>query len=944
MRLRTLGLAAVLAAGIAQPSGAVVRPKNAEPPVVAAGRTPRLHRDAQVLSPARAIAAGLPGWIGLVDHDTDVPLEMWGRGIVATGAQRDASVAAASAQAFLAAHLAALAPGASLSDFVMVANDLDPKDGVRSVGFQQYASGAKVIGAHIGVMFEHDKLVLVTSTAIPDVFLAPAPAARLPTNTVAANAITWLAGGGKAVRATGGLGDRVVLPIVHTRGWHPTPQIEYRLAEAIDVEAIAAPGKWTVWVDAATGAPLARRTHLHYTSGTVAFDVVDRAPVIGRDTLPAPHDNHTVNGSVVESDELGVVTWTGSADATVLPGLSGQYVNIINEAGSVDTGSLDLPPNGQAVWSQATDPNSDAQLISFVHANKAKAFVKAQLAPELAWLDESLDVHDNENDTCNAYSTGDDVHFFQADTQCENTGRIADVVYHEFGHSVHAHLVIDGVGEFNDDNSEGYADTMAASITGDSGMGRGFFYTSDPLRELNPTVKKVYPQDYDGEPHDDGEIIGETLWDLRSSLQTSLGTDAGFAQFLVLFHSALARSFDLPSTYGAVLVGDDDDGDLSNGTPNFCNIQAAFAAHGLADPTATLGLAPPTRDDFNVTFDATPSSISCPDAQVPTVSSATLTWRVKGGTDADVAFTAAGSTYTSAIPTQPDGTTVEYKVTVTLSTGGTLSYPDNPADPYYVFYVGQTTPIWCADFESGDFGDWTHTASPSAQDQWEVGMPTGAGGDPRMAHGGSYVLGMELEDGTYYPQTTSSATSGMIDVSGYAHVHLQYWRWLGVEDGYYESAPVSVNGAQIWTNAASPQMPQAVELNHIDKEWRFQDFDVSAAAATGKIQLQFGLTSDEALEFGGWTLDDVCLVTTDATSSNAVCGNGVVETGEQCDDGNTASGDGCSSTCQHEGPSGDDDGNDEGSSGCCSSSGHPLGSISLAAFCVGLVLRRRRRR
>jgi cysteine-rich repeat protein len=28
-----------------------------------------------------------------------------------------------------------------------------------------------------------------------------------------------------------------------------------------------------------------------------------------------------------------------------------------------------------------------------------------------------------------------------------------------------------------------------------------------------------------------------------------------------------------------------------------------------------------------------------------------------------------------------------------------------------------------------------------------------------------------------------------------------------------------------------------------------------------------------------------------------VCGNGVVETGETCDDGNTWSGDGCSSSC-----------------------------------------------
>jgi TonB family protein len=31
--------------------------------------------------------------------------------------------------------------------------------------------------------------------------------------------------------------------------------------------------------------------------------------------------------------------------------------------------------------------------------------------------------------------------------------------------------------------------------------------------------------------------------------------------------------------------------------------------------------------------------------------------------------------------------------------------------------------------------------------------------------------------------------------------------------------------------------------------------------------------------------------------STAVCGNGILEAGEQCDDGNTSDGDGCSSTC-----------------------------------------------
>ncbi|HEY1549598.1 MAG TPA: myxococcus cysteine-rich repeat containing protein [Kofleriaceae bacterium] len=41
-------------------------------------------------------------------------------------------------------------------------------------------------------------------------------------------------------------------------------------------------------------------------------------------------------------------------------------------------------------------------------------------------------------------------------------------------------------------------------------------------------------------------------------------------------------------------------------------------------------------------------------------------------------------------------------------------------------------------------------------------------------------------------------------------------------------------------------------------------------------------------------------------SASALCGNGVLDPGEQCDDGNTVSGDGCSSTCQLEAGSGSD--------------------------------------
>ena len=54
----------------------------------------------------------------------------------------------------------------------------------------------------------------------------------------------------------------------------------------------------------------------------------------------------------------------------------------------------------------------------------------------------------------------------------------------------------------------------------------------------------------------------------------------------------------------------------------------------------------------------------------------------------------------------------------------------------------------------------------------------------------------------------------------------------------------------------------------------------------------------------GWALTgckfDQSGITTGNNTSPAVCGDGVVEGSEACDDGNTADDDGCSGTCQQE--------------------------------------------
>ena len=851
MRFRTIALATALAAGFGSTGNAYAPHKGSETPVVTTGRPVRAHRSVGYTAPARLAPhmGAFSNWHQIWDRDTDVPLRMWGPSIGYFGSTASAAVAESSARSFLAQNLALLAPGSTASDFTILANVVD--GAIRTVTFQQTSSGLPVAGAAIGLTFERDHLVMVSSTAVPNVSV------RMPPATLAAPQLEraaqdFLSADNISTQVLGH-GARAIVPIIHERGTRAQVDIEYRVVETVTVESSRQAGQWDVWLDANDGAPIARKSNLMFASGSVMFDVPDRGPQGTRSGKPAPNDIHTVNGTQMTSSQTGVVNWdTGTA--TVAPGLAGPLIKITNLAGANVTDSLSLPDQGTVTWSKASDGPTDAQLDAFVFASHAKQFVTDNMNPSAstsAFLAQQNSVSVNMNDTCNAFSTGNAEFFFLAGAQggdnCENTGRIADVVYHEFGHSVHNNSVIPGEGFFDSSLSEGMADTLAVSITGDHAMGYGFFVDMPnvALRDVHAAgVVKTWPADADGEPHDEGEIIGETLFDTRLALQAKYGDAAGFAKFLVVYYNVMERAADIPSTFPAALVGNDDDGDLSNGTPDQCEIQTAFALHGLTDtPEATnvlLGLKPPTLTGQTVKIDvATPASnANCP---LPSATSVVLSWKLEGGTaSTDIPLTAAGTTYSGDLPTQADGSVIRYHVTVTLSNGASLSFPDNPADPDYQFYVGAVTQIQCFDFEGG-IGGWTHagmqTSTTHPADEWEVGMPLGIGGDPMAAHGGTNVLGQDLgdgavtggnNDGMYRNNGKSWAISPAIDLMGFTHARLQYYRWLGVEDGAYDQATISANDMPLWTNLASPGMP-TTEINHIDKEWRFADVDLTPA-------------------------------------------------------------------------------------------------------------------
>jgi MYXO-CTERM domain-containing protein len=944
MRTKTALFASLLTTGVAATAGAFAPTPKGDQPMETADATepPRAYRDVAHAAPAaaqaavaRVAAAGLGNVVW--DVDTGVPAQLWGAGIGAPQAMTSPAAAEAAARAFLAEHLALLAPGSSAADFIAVGNEL--AGDLRVVGLAQHRGSARVLGANIGFLFKNDRLIVVTSTALPDVTATASNRSWKP-GVLETSAGDWIANAtGRTPVASAPTAAETVLPIVRRRT-ATGRNIEYRTVHTVQVKLADGVGQWDVYVDARTGAPLARKSLIKHAQGTIVYNVPPRWPGGGRQNYAAARTTHNVNGGPVTSTPDGSVTWSGAAAATVSPGLAGPWVRLFNSGGSLATTSLSLAPDMQATWNESSNGSRDAQLTAFIHAGVVKDYVKTNIAPGETFVDQQLEVYVNEDGNCNAYSTGDDIHFFVADGQCENTARLADVVYHEFGHSLHAHAIIPGVGDFDGALSEGTSDFLAATITGDPGMGRGFFYTEAALRHIDPPNGELsWPDNVTGQPHSDGEIIGGTLWDLRKALIARLGETAGTRRAEMLYYAIIQTSSDIPSTFASALAADDDDGNLDNGTPNHCAIRQAFAAHGLADlGLQSGGVSLPMRDGLTVSVAVTAPGMAseCPP---PTVESGELLWSVRdvgGGGTIPMTETDLGggnSNWSAVIPPQTDHTVVRYQVRLTLTDGTQKSLPENPADTYYEMYVGQVEPIWCDDFEDGA-GEWTH-GFDAGTDDWESGFPMGLAEDPDAAAAGSWVFGTDLSgDGLYRRNSETWARTPVIDVTGREGVRLHYKRWLNIEDGFYDGASIVVDGNPRWGNFAS-QTEQGATVSHRDSEWRFQDVDLAADAADGSVQVEFRLTSDQGLEFGGWTMDDVCIV---ARLPGGTCGDGTTAGVEQCDDGNTTDGDGCSALCTTE-----DDINPIDEGGCCSTGTGPGGSGFLALGTLALVLRRRRR-
>ncbi|MEM7158651.1 MAG: myxococcus cysteine-rich repeat containing protein [Myxococcota bacterium] len=837
------------------------------------------------------------------DDQQEHPRQIIAAGLATPGVIASPDEAERVARDLLRRHVALLAPGSSDTDFVLVSND--ESAGIRSVGFAQHAGGREVVGGQIGLLFKHDRLVMITSLAKSNVFVSSTLAPADET-TVRAQARSWIARdfSPATLRSDTAVSAPMILPVDDGTGSGP----QYREVVRTEVRTETPMGRWWVYLDAETGEPVARQSTMHEASGQIIYNASSRSPIFPRVNLPVPSTNVLVNGELQTTDLSSSVTFPGSA-ANVSPGLQGPFAEIVDETGPLLTDTLFLADGGVAVWNQGDEEAGDAQATTYAHLLAVKSYVRA-FAPDLEWLNRSTTATVNIDDECNAMSDGDSLFFLRSSNNCENTGRMADVIYHEAGHSVHRQSLIPGVGSFDGALSEGISDYLAATIVGDSGMGRGFFYDEEPLRELNPVgFERVWPED-DGEIHQAGMIIGGALWDLRTLLMEKYGPAEGIRRTDIIFYEGTRRAVDMPSMYGAALLVNDDDGNLANGTPDGCEINQAFGSHGLFSGTgieAEKVVAQEVPGGLGVRVDLNlPSFDACPLEAV-----AFIEWGPRDGDSSTqlAEMTPVGGGYELVLPPLPDGQVMRYRVLVEYSTGAARIVPPNQGDPWFQHWFGPVEPIYCTSFDQALADGWEIT------NPWDVDVPLGLAGDPADAAGPDpFVLGLDLNgDGFYPPGSNTSVLSPVIAVpAGYASVRLHYQRWLTVEDGFYDQAFITANEEIAWSNFASANDNQGANVHHRDSQWVFHDVDISAAASGGQVQLGFGVRTDGGLEMGGWTVDELCVVGY-RPGANA-CGNGVIEGTEECDDGNLLDGDGCSAVCLLEGDDGGDDGSDDGGS------------------------------
>ncbi len=363
-------------------------------------------------------------------------------------------------------------------------------------------------------------------------------------------------------------------------------------------------------------------------------------------------------------------------------GTAGTPVVDADASGEISFGTGPANPGGDAdctsngIGQNGGEHNTHAARSAYYHITWIKQ-KGSEWLPSNTWLSSAHEVRVNVNDVCNAYwqpSGGFNAFFqegFYNTLHCFNTGEIAGVFLHEVGHGLDQN---DAQGTADGGTGEAYADTHAMLQLHDSCIGPGFWdqqctgyglpcvdctgvrdtdYASHVDGNGDPVTAPFTPANFTGphcssgfgggpcgkEVHCESYPATGAIWDLAVRKLPAV-TDSATAWYITerdwyLGMQIATSMFNCDSStfasdgcaatswFQAMLAADDDDGDLTNGTPHAAQIFAAFDDHAIACGSASDA--------------ANQSSSSCPALAAPTLTatpqaaSIQLSWSAVSG-------------------------------------------------------------------------------------------------------------------------------------------------------------------------------------------------------------------------------------------------------------------------------------------------------------------------
>ena len=847
------------------------------------------------------------GWQVIAGEQTQLPSRMWGAGVPVEG-QGEERAKAAWAWAL-----------DSFGWDVELMGDVTLVEGSKHnrAFSRQNLDGLPVLGSMFQAKFRGDLLVLVSSDWWPS--LAPVEANHTTTEMLALLQEDMSVGGANGNQGTMYLTNfgaedlgMAWLPVRRELEgqmvWeaHPVWQVEITGRRGV------LPVRYMTWVDLVNGAVVLRSNQVVHeapavrtmgsvmpppSSGTVKALAHEAYPYEPGMSMGMPHLELNANGTTSYTDESGAFNLD-------IPGnLIGQAMELKGRFATIYTdGSTPITSFNLAVGSgnSLSAPGNAKEASAYRSVNLIHDHMR-QWLPNFTDLDFSMPVNIDVAGECNAFYDGASVNFYDLAAGCNPTSLIADVVYHEYGHAIND-WYYNSLGSFfsNGAMNEGYADLWAMSLADIAEIGKGFYVdNNDGIRRYDEDPK-VFPEDIVGEVHADGEIICGAWYD------THLLMGGDWDQTLTLFVDAYpGLQATVPNgqegqAYTDVLLdvlqADDDDDDLSNGTPNAAFILEGFDMHGIT-LFSYLDLAHDavefSAEEEDIVIEAE-AALTFP--YVTYFEAARLHYRTSPNDAYTVVeLTQDGDVFSHAIPGLPQGSVVEYFLDVTDTFGQTSAVTPVASErevngnlPNYVL-VG-VEPVLINDLDvHSDFGYWDIglLEDNATTGQWEEGTPIGSYsefGDPSSvvaptedhtdgSFGFAYVTGLNPTPGPAIGVGQNDVDGGhttlvspTIDLTPYESPVLAYWRW-------YANAPATgANPASDWwqvevSNDGGTTWQYLENTSQQDISWRRKAFRVAdVIEPTDEFMIRFiasdSTTIGEYLDGGSLVeaaVDDIVL-------------------------------------------------------------------------------------